>query len=606
MQKHKTLRNIAIVAHVDHGKTTLVDHMFRQAATSALRAGDQLLEDRVMDSGDLERERGITITAKNCAVEWNGVKINILDTPGHADFGGEVERALMMVDGVILLVDAAEGPLPQTRFVMQKALNMGLSFIVCINKIDRPDARPNEVLSAVYDLFIDLDAHEDQLDFPVLYTIGRQGIASRSLDKKESNLNALFETIIEKIPAPKCDKEGGFQMIVANLDYCDYLGGLVIGRVQRGSVKTKDALVKIGENGVVEKLKTFKLQQYHETRVVEVEEAEAGDIILIAGVEKGRIGDTVASQDIPEALPRIKVDPPTVSMVFTINTSPLSGREGKFVQSQRIAERLQKEMLYNVGLQLEQMENSRESFIVKGRGEFQLGILIETMRREGFELTVGRPQIILRKEDGKTLEPIEHLVIDCDEASLGVVTEKLSQRKGRMTNMVNHGSGRVKLEFSIPTRGIIGYRNQFMTDTRGTGLMYSYLEGYEEFRGDFPSRISGSLVSDRTGNAVAYGLDGLEDRGRLFVIPGDVVYEGMIVGEHNRSNDLNVNVTKSKKLTNMRASGKDDGIQLTPVIPMTLEQAIDFIREDELVEVTPKSIRLRKASLSAHGRKDRL
>lgn len=593
--RNANLRNVAIIAHVDHGKTTLVDALFRQ---SGIFRSDQRVDDRVMDSMDLERERGITISAKNCAVTWNGVKINIIDTPGHADFGGEVERALSMADGAILLVDAAEGPLPQTRFVLRKALKAGLKIIVVVNKIDRKDARAQEVLNEVYDLFIDLDATEEQLEFPVLYAIGREGVAMRRLDDERRDLSPLFDTILEEVPGPVHDPNEPFQMLVSDLDYSEYLGRLAVGRVLHGAVRSKDALVCVGENGVPVPLRVTKLQAYAGLRLVEMEEASPGDIVVIAGLEAVAIGDTICTRDNVRVLPRLRVDEPTVSMRFTINSSPLAGREGKIVQSRKIRDRLLKEALINVAIRVEEGEET-DTFLVKGRGEFQMAILIETMRREGFELCVGRPEVILKEKDGQTLEPVEQLYVDCDEAFMGVVTEKLAQRKGRMVNCVNNGSGRVRLEFSVPSRGLIGYRDEFLTDTKGTGIMNSLLAGYEPWRGDFPSRYSGSIVSDRAGNAVAYALFNLEPRGQLFVVPGDPVYEGMIVGEHNRDNDIDVNPTKEKKLTNMRASGHDEAVVLTPVRPMTLERALHFVREDELVEVTPLSLRLRKAELSA-------
>ncbi len=591
------LRNIAIIAHVDHGKTTLVDHLFRQSGV--FRTG-QSVENRVMDSMDLERERGITIAAKNCSVHWEDVKINILDTPGHADFGGEVERALMMVDGAILLVDASEGPLPQTRFVLKKALEGKKKIIVVVNKIDRQDARPQEVLNEVYDLFIDLDATDEQIDFPVLYAIGRDGIAQTELEGSGDSLKPLFEAIVREIPAPMYDPDEPFQLLVSDLSYSDYVGRLAIGKVINGSVKSNEELVCIGEEGTAT-LRVSKLQAYDGITMADASFVEAGDIAILAGIEDVHIGDTICAKSAPKALKRITVDEPTISMMFSINTSPFSGREGKHVQSGKIRDRLQRETLRNVGIQFEQASD-RDSFMVKGRGEFQMAILIETMRREGYELSVGRPQVIYRRKEGKLIEPIEHLFIDCDEAFIGVVSEKLSRRKGRMINLVNHGTGRVRMEFSIPSRGLIGYRNEFLTDTKGTGIMNSYLQGYEEHRGEFATRLTGSLVSDRQGEATGYALFNLEPRGVLFAVPGEPVYEGMVVGEHNRDNDLNVNVVKAKKLTNMRASGKDDGILLTPVTPMTLERAIEFIKDDEWVEVTPKSIRLRKAILSATAR----
>lgn len=599
MEQNRFLRNVAIIAHVDHGKTTLVDGMFKQGGV--FRAGQQV-DDRIMDNMDLEKERGITIAAKNCSVHWKDVKINIIDTPGHADFGGEVERALSMATGAILLVDSSEGPLPQTRFVLRKTLEAGLPVIVVINKIDRKDARPQEVLNEVYDLFIDLGASEEQLDFPVLYAIGRDGVAMESLDAEQKDLTPLFEAIINKIPGPDYDPEEPFQMLVADLDYSDYLGRLAVGRIMHGAARAKDALACIGPDGVARPLRVSRLQVYDGLRMADVEEAGPGDIAVLAGIEDVSIGDTICGRENPVALPRIRVDEPTVAMRFGINTSPLAGREGKIVQSRSIQDRLEKESLRNVAIRVEPAEG-QEAFLVKGRGEFQLAILIETMRREGFELSVGRPEVILKKdENGKTMEPVEHLYVDCDETFMGIVTDKLAQRKGRLISCSGGGSGRARLEFSVPSRGLIGYRDEFLTDTKGTGIMNSYLEGYEEWRGDFPTRFTGSIVADRPGSAVAYALFNLEPRGALFVEPGDPVYEGMIVGEHNRDNDIDVNATKEKKLTNLRAAGKDENVILTPVKHMTLERALHFARPDELVEVTPKSIRLRKAELSAHKR----
>ena len=555
-----------------------------------------------MDNLDLEKERGITITAKNCSVTWGGVKINILDTPGHADFGSEVERAMMMVDGAILLVDSSEGPLPQTRFVLQKALRANLPIIVCLNKIDRSDARSQEVLDEIYDLFIDLGASDEQIDFPVLYTIGRDGIAQDSLEGSRSDLQLLFEKILEVIPGPSYDPSEPFQMIVANLDYSDYLGRLAIGKAVNGSVSSKDSLVRIDGSGEIKPLRVVKVETYSGSKLVEAENTEPGEIVVIAGIEEVEIGDTICNKDSPKALPRIAVEEPTMAMTFYPNTSPLAGTEGKYVQSQRIGERLAKEMLYNVGLKFEASSDG-DSFVVYGRGEFQLAILIETMRREGFELSVGRPRILFKEQDGKVLEPIENLLVDCEEEFLGVVMEKLSARKGRMTNMKKIGDSRVRVDFSVPSRALIGYRTQFLTDTKGGGIMNSYLDGYEEHRGEFPSRTTGSLVADRDGKTIPYAIFNLEARGRMLVPPGEVVYEGMIVGEHSLNNDLNVNICRGKKLTNVRASGKDEAVTLKPITPMTLESAIDYIKDDELIEVTPKSIRLRKTVLPANQRK---
>jgi GTP-binding protein len=596
--KNDKLRNIAIIAHVDHGKTTLVDGLFKQ---SGLFREGQDVDDRIMDSMDLERERGITIAAKNCAVVWNGVKINIIDTPGHADFGGEVERSLSMADGAVLLVDASEGPLPQTRFVLKKALEAGLKIIVVINKIDRSDARPDEVLDEVYDLFIDLDANEDQLEFPLLYAIGREGIAMADPNERGENLHDLFDLIVNEVPGPEFDPDEPFQMLVSDLGYSDYLGRLAIGRVIHGSAKQNSPLCCINEKGEALPLKLTKIQTYMGMTFSETDCAEPGDIAVISGIESVFIGDTICTRENPKALPRITVDEPTVSMRFGINTSPMAGLEGKLVQSSKIRERLLKETLLNVAVKVEESDE-KDSFIVKGRGEFQLAILIETMRREGFELSVGRPEVIYKQENGKKLEPMEQVFIDCEEDFLGIVTEKLSSKKAQMNNLVNNGKGRVRIEFSAPSRALIGYRDEFLTDTKGTGIMNTLFAGYDEYKGDFPSRYTGSLVSDRAGKGVAYALFNLEPRGELFVVPNDPVYEGMIVGEHNRDNDININPTKEKKLSNMRASGKDEAVILTPVRPMTLERALHFIREDEIIEVTPESIRLRKVELSATKR----
>ena len=593
-----SLRNIAIIAHVDHGKTTLVDAMFRQ---SGLFRDNQEIDERLMDTMDLERERGITIAAKNCSVLWKDARINIIDTPGHADFGGEVERALSMADGAILLVDASEGPLPQTRFVLKKALEADLKIIVVINKIDRHDARPDDVLDEIYDLLIDLDASDDQLEFPLLYAIGRDGIAMKSLDDEGINLHVLLNTILKEIPSPSHDPDAPFQMLVSDLSYSDYLGRLAVGKIFNGTAHFRDSLVCIGKNGKSIPLKVSKLQVHNGLKLKDVDEVQPGDIAVMAGIEDVKIGDTICNRQTPKALPRISVDEPTVSMDFTINNSPFAGKEGKYVQSSRIRERLLKETLLNVAIQVEETKD-RDRILVKGRGEFQLAILIETMRREGYEFSVGRPEVICRTENGRKLEPVERLLVDCEERFLGVVTEKLSLRKGKMTNLVNNGKGRVRIEFSVPTRTLIGYRDEFLTDTRGTGIMYSLFDGYEEFRGDCPSRFTGSIVADRTGNAVPYALFNLEPRGRLFVLPGNPVYEGMIIGEHNRGQDIAVNPCKEKKLSNMRASGKDDNVILSPIKPITLEQAISFIREDELLEITPLSVRMRKAVLSGQKR----
>lgn len=595
---NKNLRNIAIIAHVDHGKTTLVDALFKQGG---IFRENQEVDDRLMDSMDLERERGITISAKNCAANWKDVKINILDTPGHADFGGEVERALSMVDGAILLVDASEGPLPQTRFVLGKAFEAGLKIIVVINKIDRQDARPDEVLNEVYDLFIDLGADDEQIEFPLFYAIGREGIAQETLEEKGTSMEPLFNAILEHIPAPEYDDEEPFQMLVSDLGYSEYLGRLAVGKVYHGTAKANETLIRIGANNEAKSLRVTKLQIYDGMGMKEVAAAEPGEIIVVSGTEDITIGDTICTKERPKALKRIQVDEPTVAMRFTVNNGPLAGTEGKFVQSSRIKERLIKETMLNVAIKFEET-SATDTFIVKGRGEFQMAIIVETMRREGFELCIGRPQVITKEIDGVVQEPIEHLFIDCDETFVGVITEKLSLRKGRLTNLINNGTGRARLEFSIPSRGLIGYRDEFLSDTKGTGIMNSLLSGYEPHRGEIPSRFTGSIVCDRPGKAVGYGLFHLEPRGVLFVRPGEKVYEGMIIGSYNKDNDLNANPCKEKKLTNMRASGKDDATILTPVPEMTLEKAIHFISDDELVEVTPLSIRLRKVILSAQER----
>ncbi len=593
------IRNIAIIAHVDHGKTTLVDALFRQSGL--FREGQEAPE-RLMDSMDLERERGITIAAKNCSVVWEGIKINILDTPGHADFGGEVERALSMVDGAILLVDASEGPLPQTRFVLSKALAGGLSIIVVINKIDRPDARPAEVLSEIYDLFIDLGANEEQLEFPVLYAIGKMGIAKLSLEGEGDNLHPLFASIVSNIEAPSYTSSEPFQMLVSDLSYSDYFGRQAIGKVINGRAHSKDSLMCIGDGDVREPLSISKLHTYSGVKLVEAESAEPGDIVVLSGIDNVHIGDTICTRDSPKALPRIVIDEPTVSMLFTVNTSPLSGLEGKNVQSMKLYERLRKETLKNVSIQVEESKVAG-GFVVRGRGEFQLVILIEMLRREDFEICVGRPEVIFKHKDGMKLEPVEHLWVDCQEVFAGIVTDKLSARKGRMLAYTIHDGARVHLEFSVPSRALIGYRDTFLTDTKGTGIMNSYFSGYEEYRGDFNDRFTGFLVSDRSGKAVTYGLYHLEPRGRLFVIPGDPVYGGMIIGEHNLDSDLEVNPSKEKKLSNMRSVLKDEALTLTPIQPMTLERAILFLQEDEMVEVTPRSVRLRKTVLSSIDRR---
>ncbi len=596
-----TIRNIAIIAHVDHGKTTLVDAMLRQAGT--FRANEALTE-RVMDSNDLERERGITILAKNTAIHFRDTKINIIDTPGHADFGGEVERALKMVDGVMLLVDASEGPLPQTRYVLSKALEAKLKPILVINKIDRPDARVQEVLNEVYDLFIDLDAHEDQLDFPVLYTNAKAGTASRSIEEAGTNLQPLFETIIETIPQATGDPDGAMQILVTNLDYSDYLGRLAVCRVFNGTLKTGDEVYISKRDHSLQKTKITKLFSYMGLKRVDITETEIGDIVAVAGVEGITIGETITGVDKPAPLPLIIIDEPTIAIQFSVNNSPFAGREGQYVTSRNLRERLEKELLTNVSIRVEDT-GSPDSFKVLGRGELQLAILIEMMRREGFELMVGRPEIVTRVVDGKTMEPVEHLTIDVPENFVGVVIEKLGPRKGEMVKMHNHGYGRVRLEFRVPSRGLIGLRSEMLTETRGTIVMNTIFDGYMPHQGEIPQRPTGALISDRNGLTTTYSLNGLQERGTLFLGPGIDVYEGMIVGEHSRDNDLDVNVVREKKLTNMRASSADEAIRLVPFKSLNLEQAIEFIAEDEQVEVTPKSLRMRKKILQANRRPKR-
>ncbi|MDY5908402.1 MAG: translational GTPase TypA [Bullifex sp.] len=597
LKRNEKIRNIAIIAHVDHGKTTLVDALFRQSGL----VGKGMDVERVMDSGDIERERGITISAKNCAITYNGVKLNIIDTPGHADFGGEVERGLSMVDGVVLLCDAAEGPLPQTRFVLEKALNRNLPVIVVINKIDRTDARPEEVLNEVYDLLLELCADEKMLEVPVFYANGRKGVCGTSLDDIKDNLKQLLDCIVSYIPAPEYDDEEPFQMLVSDLSYSDFLGRLAVGKVINGSASTNDSLVCLKEDRE-ESLRVTRLQAYDGPVFKEVPSIMAGDIVVLSGVSDVSIGDTICTKEEKKALPRIEVDEPTVSMLFSKNISPLAGRDGKMVTSAKIWERLQKEALRNVSIRIE--KNMDDTFTVKGRGEFQMAIIVEEMRREGFELCVGRPHIIFKTDsEGRKTEPVEVLLIDCPEESSGVVMEKLGKRKAVMSDITYMAGNRVKIRFEIPSRGLIGYRDEFLTDTKGFGIMNSYLKGYEPYKGDFPDRFSGSLVCDRAGTAVAYGIWELEDRGRMFIVPGDEVYEGEVVGERNREGDLMLNPTRTKKLTNLRASGKDEAVSLTPVVKPSLEQAIQFIKDDELVEVTPGAIRMCKKILDTQKRK---
>jgi len=596
-----SLRNVAIIAHVDHGKTTLVDCLLRQSGT--FRANQELTE-RVMDSNALERERGITILAKNTSIRYEGTKINIVDTPGHSDFGGEVERALKMVDGVMLLVDASEGPLPQTRYVLRKSLELALPCVVVINKIDRQDARPQEVLNEIYDLFIDLGADEDQLEFPVLYTNARDGIARTKPDGADQGMQLLFEALLKHIPPPAGDPQGVLQLLIANLDHSDYVGRLAIGRLFSGRVVLGDTVAVAKRDGRLETTKVTKLFTFEGLKRVEADSADCGEIVALAGFEGINIGETITSAETPAPLPPLRIDEPTLSMVFSVNTSPFAGREGRFVTSRHIKERLEKELLTNVSIRVEPTD-SADSFKVLGRGELQLAILIEMMRREGYELAISNPQVITHDEDGVRKEPLELLLLDLPEAYMGVVLEKMAMRKGKLVKMVNNGSGRVRLEFHVPTRGLIGVRTELLTDTRGTVVLNSLLEGWVTWQGDIPRRTTGVLVADRTGDTTAYALSHMEDRGELFIAPGTSVYEGMIVGENARPADMDVNVTRQKKLTNMRASTSDEAIRLTPPRTLNLEQALEFIADDELVEVTTSSIRLRKRILAANMRPKR-
>jgi GTP-binding protein len=592
------IRNIAIIAHVDHGKTTLVDAMLRQ---SGIFRANQALVERVMDSNDLERERGITILSKNTAVFYHDTKINIVDTPGHSDFGGEVERALRMVDGVLLLVDASEGPLPQTRYVLQKALQAHLPPIVVLNKIDRSDARTAEVLDEIYDLFIDLDAMEDQLDFPVLYTNARTGVAHRALNDASTNLQPLFETIVSGIPAPSGDPAGALQIQVTNLDYSDFLGRIAIGRVFNGTLRrgAQAGIAKL--SGQIVPTLITKLFTFRGLERDDADEATCGDIVAIAGVEGIQIGETITDLENPAPCEPLIIDEPTLAMIFTVNTSPLAGREGNLVTSRDIRDRLQKELLTNVSIRVED-SGTTDAFRVLGRGELQLAILIETMRREGYEVMVGKPEIVVRTENGRQVEPLEQLVIDCPESFIGIVMETLGSRRGELMKIVNHGSGRVRMEFRIASRGLIGLRGQLLTDTRGTALLHSLFDGWTDYVGELASRSTGALVADRAGETTAFALWNLQERGELFVGPGTEVYEGMIVGENAREADMDVNVTKEKKQTNMRASSADEAIRLVPHRVLTLETAIEFIADDEYVEVTPKSLRLRKKVLDTKRR----
>jgi len=593
-----SIRNVAIIAHVDHGKTTLVDGLLKQSGTFKAH---QEVEDRVMDSMDLEKERGITITAKNTAVFYNDVKINILDTPGHADFGGEVERSLNLVDGALLLVDSSEGPLPQTRFVLKKALEKELPIILVINKIDRSDARISEVVDEVYDLFIDLGASDSQIEFPIIYTNAKDGVAHLELESESTDLTPLFNAILENIEGPEVLDELKSQFLITSLDYDSYVGQIAVGRLNNGTLSMNKSYSLCKEEGIFSNQKFSTLYTFQGLKKVQVEEVSAGDIIAFAGVENISIGDTIADNENPDPLPRIEVDEPTVSMLFYVNNSPFAGQDGKFLTTRHISERLEKETFSNVSLQVHSTDRT-DVFEVRGRGELQMAILIETMRREGYEFMVSKPQVITKEEGGKTLEPMEKVFLDIPEEKVGVITEKLSDRKGRMTNLQNHGSGRVNLEFSIPSRGLIGFRSQFLTDTQGAGIMNKLFDGYASWFGPIPQRKSGALVSDRNGKVTTYACIGMVDRGELFIGVGTDVYDGMIIGERNRDGDLNVNITREKKLTNMRASGSDNTVTLRPPKQLSLDQYIEFIAEDELVEITPENLRLRKMELDQNKR----
>ena len=588
--RKNNIRNIAIIAHVDHGKTTLVDGMLKQ---SGIYRDNQKVEERVMDTMDLERERGITIMAKNTAVFYKDIKINIVDTPGHADFGGEVERSLNLVDGAILLVDASEGPLPQTRFVVKKALAKQLPIILVINKIDRPDARIKEVINEVYDLFIDLDSSEEQIDFPILYTNAKLATAQSDLSIESNSLKPLFDTIVKYIPGPESDDKQTTQFLVTNLDYDSYVGQIAIGRLSNGIMQMNMNYSLCGDKNKITIIKPSVLFTFQNHLRKQVDKVFSGDIIALAGVNDIKIGDTISSAENPKPLPRIKVDDPTISMLFYVNTSPFAGREGKFLTSRHLRERLEREARGNVAITIKETGRA-DAFEVLGRGELQMAVLIETMRREGYEFMVSKPQVITREINGKNCEPVEHVFIDVPDEFVGIVTEKLSSRKGRMTNLINHGHGRIFIQFMIPSRGLIGFRSHFLTDTKGSGVMNSIFEGYEPWFGPIPQRTSGTLVADRAGKVNSYASLAMVDRGELFLEVGTPVYEGMIVGERNRETDLDVNITKEKKLTNMRSSTSEATVTVRPPRMLSLDQSIEFIAEDELVEITPQNIRLAK------------
>jgi GTP-binding protein len=596
--RKENFRNIAIIAHVDHGKTTLVDGMLKQSGTFHEH---QSVEERVMDSMDIEKERGITITAKNTAVYFEHIKINIMDTPGHADFGGEVERSLNLVDGALLLVDSSEGPLPQTRFVLKKALDKELPIILIINKIDRSDSRIDEVVNEVYDLFIDLDATDNQIEFPILYTNAKEGVAHKKLGDDSTSLIPLFETIATKIPGPIAGDEHIPQFLISNLDYDSYVGQVAIGRLNNGILTMNKPYSICGKDRITHNHKLSAIYTFKGLKKLQVEKVESGDIIAIAGLEKITIGDTISSNDEPLPLPRIQIDEPTVSMLFYVNNSPFAGKEGKYLTTRHISERLNKEILSNVSLQILSTERT-DVFEVRGRGELQMAVLIETMRREGYEFMVSKPRVITHKENGKVMEPMEKVFLDIPENKVGVITEKLSIRKGRMTNLQNHGHGRVTMEFSIPSRGLIGFRSQFLTDTQGAGIMNKLFDGYAPWFGRIPQRNSGALVADRPGKVTTYACLGMADRGELFINVGIEVYDGMVIGERNRTEDLVVNIVREKKLTNMRSATSDATVTLRPPRQLSLDQSIEFIAEDELVEVTPASIRMRKMELDKHKR----
>ncbi|MCI7031432.1 MAG: translational GTPase TypA [Clostridium sp.] len=592
------IRNIAIIAHVDHGKTTLVDAMFK--ASHVFRTNEKM-DERVMDSNDLEKERGITILSKNTAVMYNDIKINIVDTPGHADFGGEVERVLKMVDSVLLVVDSYEGPMPQTKFVLKKALELKLKPIVVINKIDKPNARPENVIDEVFDLFLELGADDEQLDFPIIYASAREGFARFNVEDTNEDMEPLFKTIVDHVEPPKGEIDGPFQMLVTTLDSSEYVGKIAIGKIHRGTVKKNQNVALVRQDGTKSNYRITAVFGYNGLKREEVEEAGLGDIIAVSGVLDANIGETIADAQNPEALPFVKIDEPTLSMNFMVNDSPFAGKEGEFVTSRHLRDRLMKELETNVSLRVKEI--TPDCFEVSGRGELHLSVLIETMRREGFELQVSKPSVIFKEENGKKVEPMEHLTIDVPEEFMGAVMEKMGPRKGEMVNMTSAVNGYTRLEFSIPARGLIGFRNEFMTDTKGNGIMNHVFEGYAPYKGEIDSRSRGSIVSFEQGDAIAYGLFNAQERGRLFITPGTPVYQGMVVGECSRAEDLDINVCKGKKLTNTRASGSDDAVKLVPVTPMTLEQSIEFIGNDELVEVTPESIRIRKRYLDAAERK---